>query len=118
MIIKVQDDNLVDKHLVEAAYIQWVDGGPAYVVLEVYIVADRTKSTGSIAVHNTSIEEHPSLRLRIYHGDRVFIMNDEGKTIDAKRIDLKDEVALHDIEKERDRERGFDPKLLNQEGPA
>lgn len=91
MIIKVQDDNLNDRFLVEAAYIRWVEPNEeeaCYVILEIYIVASHSKKVGSVAVYDTAIEEHPSLRLRIYDGDRVFIMNDEGKTIDAKRITI------------------------------
>lgn len=92
MIIKIQDDDLNDRFLVEAAYIKWAEGDDSldkpYVVLEAYIVADHTKSSGNVSVHSTSIEEHPSLRLRIYHGDRVFVMNNEGKTIDAKTITI------------------------------
>lgn len=90
MIIKVQADDFKDRFLVEAAFIRWVEqvDNKDFVILEIYIVADQTKKAGSLSVATTSIEEEPSLRLRINHGDRVYIMNNDGKTIDSKRIDL------------------------------
>ena len=79
MIIKVQDDNLKDKYLVEAAFIRWAETNT---VLETYVRVSETKN-----VH-AGIEQTPSLRLKLHHGDRVFIMNNEGKTVDSKRIVL------------------------------
>ena len=89
MIIKVQDKNLNDRFLVEAAYIRWdyVASGTTYAILEFYIVATQSRTAG--------IEAKPSLRLRINRGDRVFIMNSEGKTIDSKKIDLREKGHPH-----------------------
>ena len=112
MIIKVQDDNFNDRFLVEAAYIRWDFNNDDYAVMEIHIVAEHTQKTGSIAVTTPAIEEHPSLRLRICHGDRVFVMNNEGKTIDSKRIELNEEDAKKRRRKERDRKRGYDPEKL------
>ena len=115
MIIKVCDDALRDRFLVEAAYIRWVDGDDSvdkpYVLLEIYIVATQTKKVNTTCLQYTGIEEDPSLRLRIYNGDRVFIMNNEGKTIDSKRV----VVGAENRKKERHREieaRGIDPESL------
>lgn len=88
MIIKVQDDNLKDKYLVEAAFIRWAETNT---VLETYVRVSETKN-----VH-AGIEQTPSLRLKLHHGDRVFIMNNEGKTVDSKRIVL-DEHADAELE--------------------
>ena len=89
MIVKVLDDQQQDRFLVEAAFIRWnrFDAEDDFIILEVHVIA--TQSAGSISM--SGIEEDPSLRLRIYHGDRVFIMNDEGRTIDSKRIQLREE---------------------------
>ncbi len=88
MIIKVQD-----RFLVEAAYIKWVDGDDSldkpYVLLEVYREALQTKKIGDTSLTTTGVEVDPFLQLRIYDGDRVYIMNNAGKTIDSKRINLK-----------------------------
>lgn len=85
MIIKIQDDNLHDKHVVEATYIRWLRE-TTYYIMEVYIIAKEAKTAGSVSQTITRIEDRPSLRLKINHGDRVFIMNDEGKTVDSKRV--------------------------------
>lgn len=85
MIIKVQDDNLKDKFLVEAAFIRWAETNT---VLETYVRVSETKN-----VH-AGIEQTPSLRLKLFHGDRVFIMNNEGKTVDSKRIVLDADAEL------------------------
>ena len=91
MIIKVQDDKFKDKFLVEAAYIRWVivDGDT---ILEVHIAAPESKTVGSVKPTSVSIEHKPSLRLRINHGDRVFIMNNEGKTVDSRRVEREPEA--------------------------
>lgn len=87
MIIKVQNDSLKDRFLVEAAFIKWCyPEDTNHVILEIHIVAIRRKASGDTSISFTGIEEVPSLRLRIYDGDRVFIMNNDGKTIDSKRI--------------------------------
>lgn len=93
MIIKVQNDSQQDRFLVEAAYIRWdyVATGTTYAILEFYIVATQSRTAGTINKSSTGIEADPSLRLRIYHGDRVFVMNNEGKTIDSRHINLENE---------------------------
>ena len=93
MIIKVQDDALDDRFLIEAMYINWFyPKGENYVILEVHVRSEQIKRSGSISVSHSGIEDEPSQRLRVYHGDRVYIMNDAGKTIDSKRIDLIEEA--------------------------
>jgi hypothetical protein len=92
MIVKVVNDHGEDRFLTEAAFLKWCDGDEEdHVILEVHIIATEAKTAGSASLTQTRIEEEPSLRLKIWHGDRVFIMNDQGKTIDSKRVVLGDE---------------------------
>lgn len=103
MIIKVQNDQGKDRFLVEAAYINWCyPSDEDHIILEVHTVVKETVGV----VSRTGIEEEPSLRLRIYNGDRVFVMNADGKTIDSKRIDL---IEVHDRKLKSD----ADPKCLH-----
>ena len=89
MIIKVQDDAFRDRFLIEAVFINWFyPQNEEFIILEVY---SQTKKAGSISVTHSGIEDEPSKRIRLNHGDRVYIMNNDGKTIDSKRIDLIEE---------------------------
>ncbi len=81
MIIKVQTNTCQDRFLAEAAYIKW-----DHAILEIYITSKQTKRVGDASHAFTCIEKEPSLRLRVNDGDIVYIMNDEGKTIDSKHI--------------------------------
>ena len=114
MIIKVQDNNGKDKFLVEAAYIRWVDQAPAkdFIILEIHVLAAKKEAAGPVSLSTSSIEEEPSLILRIYHGDRVFIMNNEGKTIDSKRIVLT-KKGRQEERNQKLEARGYDPKKFN-----
>ena len=69
MLIKVQDDQGNDKHLVECKRIHWL--GVAH--LQCYAEAQQPL---------------PSVTLNLKHGDRVYVMNAEGQTIDSKRVVL------------------------------
>lgn len=71
MIVKIQDDNLQDKHLIEAARIRWNEGGK---VLDCF----------------ATLETEECTKIRLAHGDRIFFMNDQGQTVDSKRIDLSE----------------------------
>lgn len=73
MIVKIQGDNLRDKHIIEAARFYWRPGGD---ILECYSALGLMQSSTNIKLH---------------HGDRIFFMNDAGQTVDSKRIQLKDE---------------------------
>ena len=93
MIIKVQDDAFRDRFLIEAVFINWFyPKAEKYIVLEVFIKSSQTRKKGSISITNSGIEDDPSKRIRINHGDRVYILNNDGKTIDSKRIDLIEEA--------------------------
>lgn len=72
MIVKIQDDNLQDKHLIEAARVRWNEGGK---VLDCF----------------ANLSDHEPTKIRVAHGDRVFFMNESGQTVDSKRIQLKEE---------------------------
>lgn len=76
MIVKILDDNLQDKHLIEAAHVRWNEGGK---VLDCF----------------AKLTDHEPIKIRVAHGDRVFFMNEQGKTVDSKRVELKPE-ATHD----------------------
>lgn len=67
MIIKVQDDQLRDKHLVEFQRLHWRSS------TEVELFCD-----GGGPIPFTILELCP--------GDRVFIMNSQGQTVDSNRI--------------------------------
>jgi len=69
MYLKVQDDNQKDKMLIESDRIQWE--GP-----------------DKIRVWPDTSDPTRYATFRLNHGDRVFIMNNDGKTIDSKRIIL------------------------------
>ena len=73
MIVKILDDNLQDKHLIEAARFRWGEGGT---VLYCY----------------ATLDAHDAInRIRVHHGDRIFFMNEHGQTIDSKHIILNEE---------------------------
>ena len=72
MIIKILDDNLKDKHLIEAARVRWNDRGR---ILDCF----------------ATLEDHNPTKIRVDHGDRIFFMNESGQTVDSKRIELKPE---------------------------
>ena len=87
MIIKVQTQAHQDRFLVEAAFINWEYlEGEAYVILEIHLKEVRTEKAGDMFVQDETVSDEPSLRMKVYDGDRVFIMNDAGKTIDSKTI--------------------------------
>jgi len=67
MLIKVLDDHGKDKHLVECKRIHW----PAAQYLECFADAKQSE---------------PCVTLKLASGDRVYIMNDEGQTVDSKRV--------------------------------
>lgn len=100
MLIRVQNDARQDRFLVEAAYVNWIDREPDddFIVMEVHVISTQTKKAGTTALAFTGIEADPSLRLRIHHGDRVFIMNADGKTVDSKRIVVG--TAARQVERE------------------
>lgn len=88
MIIKAQDDAFRDRFLIEAVFINWFyPKNETYIVLEVYIKSSQTWKIGSISVTHSGIEDEPSRRIRINPGDRIYVMDDAGKTIDSKRIE-------------------------------
>lgn len=72
MIVKIQDDNFNDKHIISAARFFYNAGGS---ILDCY----------------ATLEDNNPTKIRLHHGDRIFFMNEQGQTIDAKRIQLKDE---------------------------
>ncbi len=78
MIIKVQTSTHQDRFLIEAVFIEW----ETRTLLNIYIAS---KALGDAF---TSIEDEPSKTLVLEHGDIVYIMNNEGKTIDSKHIVL------------------------------
>lgn len=87
MIIKVQNSTHQDKFTVEAAFIRWLnDEDQNCMILEVHVLTTRTKRIGDTSLASTGIERVASLDLKVYDGDIVYIMNDEGKTIDSKHI--------------------------------
>jgi len=77
MIIKIQDDNLNDKQVIEAAHVRWNEGGK---VLDCF----------------AKLTDHTPIKIRVAHGDRIFFMNELGQTVDSKR------VILNSREKEED----------------
>lgn len=72
MIVKIQDDNLNDKHIINAARFFYNAGGS---ILDCY----------------KNIDDHNPTCIRLHHGDRIFFMNDAGQTVDSKRIILDEE---------------------------
>ena len=83
MIVKIQDDKLQDKHLIEAARFAWnSDGSTPNNILDCF----------------AALDDHSPTKLRVHHGDRVFFMNDSGQTIDSKRIELKPECSHDDLQ--------------------
>ena len=73
MIVKIQDDKLQDKHIIEAAHFRYNEGGE---ILDCF----------------ANLKDHEPTKVRLHHGDRVFFMNDQGKTVDSKRIQLEEET--------------------------
>ena len=93
MIIKVQDDKLNDRFVVESTTISWRTHHTGHnVVLEVYGAITESESVGSVKKSITAPPASPNQFLNVYHGDRVFVMNNEGKTVDSKHINLQEEV--------------------------
>lgn len=76
MIVKIQDDNQQDKHIIEAASIRW---------------NYNSLSDGFIIIELYDSPHVLSKQVSVRHGDRVFIMNDQGKTVDSKRIIINEE---------------------------
>ncbi len=115
MIIKVQTNIYQDRFLAEAAYIKWVRTPSDFVFLEVYRETQQTKRIGDTSLTTTGIDvDGPSLRLQINDGDHVYIMNNEGKTIDSKHIVI-------DKEKETCEQcggRGFRRRTVIQNGQS
>ena len=72
MIVKILDDNGNDKHIIEAAHFRYNEGGQ---ILDCF----------------ANLKDHEPTKVRLHHGDRVFFMNDQGKTVDSKRVELKAE---------------------------
>ncbi len=88
MIIKVVNSCCEDKYLANARHIAYRKGDGC-IILEVYGEKTHTNTVGSISESVTTAEQVASLFLKLFHGDRVFVMNDAGKTVDCKRIVLE-----------------------------
>ena len=71
MIVKILDDNLKDKQIIEAQRCRWNGGGA---VLDCF----------------SRLDDHEPTKIRVSHGDRVFFMNDKGQTVDSKRVILQE----------------------------
>jgi hypothetical protein len=82
MFIKVLDENNQNKYFMEAAYIEW----QTPICIAVYPNRTKTKHVGSVAESETEVATKPSLYLHVKTGDTVYIMNNDGKTVDKKRI--------------------------------
>lgn len=85
MYIKVQDKDNQNKYHIEASYIKWTNNG------EIYPILTRGKTAGSIRTSETEVANMPSIYVHLNHGDTVYVMNNDGKTIDKKHIDLVEE---------------------------
>lgn len=84
MIVKIQDDNQQDKRIIETSRVEWDYREKDKDDIGWYII---------LCCHPNlqDYENKDIARVRVYHGDRVFFMNDQGKTIDSKRIVLREE---------------------------
>jgi len=79
MIVKIQDDNLQDKDLIEAAHFRYNEGGA---ILDCY----------------ANLTDHNPTKIRLHHGDHIFFMNDKGKTVDSKRVEIKPKSDHDDLQ--------------------
>jgi len=73
MFVKIQDDHRNDKQIMELERAVWKnhEAGDDFVVLQCYPLLD---------------DEFHGIQVRLYHGDRVFFMDNDGQTIDSKRV--------------------------------
>lgn len=71
MIVKIQDDNGQDKHIIEAARFTW----------------DYSTKDDGFFVLNYHDSQHHTRSICVQPGDRVFFMNDLGQTVDSRRIE-------------------------------
>lgn len=74
MLVKTQNNEGTDRHLVECKRTHWLSANYLQCFAEVQ-------------------QAEPSITLILGHGDRVFIMNEEGQTIDSKRVVLEERCA-------------------------
>lgn len=71
MIIKVIDAKGEDKHLLEAARIEYQPGSSS-LRMNIFV----------------SVEEVASNFILLYNGDTVYVLSNDGKILDTKRIDF------------------------------
>ena len=71
MIIKVVNDKGEDKHLLEAARIEYQPGSSS-LRMNIFV----------------SVEEVASNFILLYNGDTVYVLNNDGKILDTKRINF------------------------------
>lgn len=90
MIIKIVAANQEDKYLIEASWIKWSwDQGTATIAVYTHITT--TKQVGSMSKSEIEVAHVPSMYIHPNPGDTVFVMNNDGKTIDKKKIVIVNE---------------------------
>jgi len=67
MLVKITDDHGLDLHLMQCQRLHWV-------------------ANNEVACYTDAKDQLPAVSLLLAEGHRVFIMNNDGKTIDSKRI--------------------------------
>jgi hypothetical protein len=88
MIIKVVNSmNEVNCHI-EAAYIKW-SRSKDFVTIAVYQATTKTRSIGATRESEIVLVTAPTTYLHCSNGDTVYIMNNDGKTIDKKKITIR-----------------------------
>ena len=95
MIIKVLDKNNEDKYLIDASWIKWSQTKTTRTIA-VYTHVTTTKNIGVTSKSEIEVAHVPSMYIHCNHGDMVYIMNNDGKTIDKKRIVIFSEDQAND----------------------
>ena len=88
MIIKIVDKNNEDLYLVDATWIKWSRNKEA-VTIAVYTQITKTKHIGVTSQSEIEVAHVPSMYLHCNDGDTVYVMNNDGKTIDKKKIVIR-----------------------------
>ncbi len=89
MFIKVLDPNNEVKYHIEASYIKWAKNTDSYCI-SVYPMITKGKQVGVLSSSESEVSNMPSVYIHVNHGDTVFVMNSDGKTIDKKKINLSE----------------------------
>ena len=85
MIIKIVDKNNHDKYLIDASWIKW-EWNKEAVSIAVYTHVTKTKQAGSLSKSEIEVAHVPSVYIHLTTGDIVYVMNNDGKTIDKKQM--------------------------------